>query len=111
MAVTIPREEMARTSPLFATVPWTMTPSAPSANKRKRTAIHMDYNENKYWAEGSDVLTEAEKVQFAKNLLELERQGILEWRDGTWGLATGVEIEETPAGPVARFLDKDEGSN
>jgi hypothetical protein len=63
----------------------------------------LGYNENKYWAEGSDVLTEAEKVQFAKDLLELERQGILEWRDGTWGLADGVEVEETPDGPVPRF--------
>lgn len=63
----------------------------------------MSYNDNKYWVEDSDVLSEAEKVQFAKDLLELERQGVLEYRDGTWGLAPGVEIEETPEGPVARF--------
>lgn len=63
----------------------------------------MDYNENKYWAEDSDVLTEAQKIQFAKDLLELERQGVIEYRDGLWGLASGVEVEETPDGPVARF--------
>jgi hypothetical protein len=67
----------------------------------------MDYNENKYWAEGSDLLTEAEKIQFAKELIELERQGILEYRDGLWGLAAGVEIAETPDGPVARFRKQD----
>jgi hypothetical protein len=71
----------------------------------------MDYNENKYWAEGSDVLTEAEKVQFAKNLLELERQGVIEYRDGKWGLATGVEIEEPHEGPVARFVNEEERGN
>lgn len=63
----------------------------------------MDYNENKYWAEDSDVLTEAQKIQFAKDLLELERQGVIEYRDGLWGLAAGVEVEETPTGVVARF--------
>jgi hypothetical protein len=77
----------------------------------KRKAIHMDYNENKYWVEDSDALSEAEKVQFAKDLLELEREGILEWRDGTWGLAEGVEVEETPDGPVTRIRNKEEGSN
>jgi len=73
--------------------------------------IHMDFNKNKYWVEDSDALTEAEKVQFAKDLLELERQGIFEYRDGTWGLADGVEIEETADGPVARFRNKEEGKN
>jgi len=63
----------------------------------------MDYNENKYWVEDSAALTEAEKLQMAKDLLELEREGILEYRNGTWGLAEGVEVEETSAGPVARF--------
>jgi hypothetical protein len=110
MAVTIPREEMARTSPRFATVQWTITPSSPSANERERKAIHMDYNENKYWAEDSDVLTEAQRIQFAKDLLELESQGVLEYRDGTWGLADGVEVEETPAGPVAHFRKHDDAS-
>ena len=72
----------------------------------------MDYNENKYWIEVSDALSEAERVQFAKDLLELERQGILEYRDGRWGLAAGIEIEETPEGaPVARFRNKEEGGN
>jgi hypothetical protein len=69
------------------------------------------YNDNKYWVEDSDALTEAEKVQFAKDLLELERQGIFEYRDGLWGLADGVEIEETPDGPVACFRNKEEGKN
>jgi hypothetical protein len=59
----------------------------------------MDYNENKYWVEDSDLLTEAEKIQFAKDLLELERQGVLEYRDGLW-LAADVEVEETPDGSV-----------
>jgi len=66
-----------------------------------------DYNENKYWLEVSDALSEAERVQFAKDLLELERQGVLNYRDGTWGLAEGVEVEETPDGPVARFRKTD----
>jgi hypothetical protein len=72
----------------------------------KRKAIHMDYNENKYWIEGSDLLTEAEKIRMAADLRELERQGVLEYRDGLWGLADGVEVEETPEGPVARFPKK-----
>jgi hypothetical protein len=33
----------------------------------------MDYNKYKYYVEDSDRLTEAEKFQFAKDLLELER--------------------------------------
>jgi hypothetical protein len=68
----------------------------------------MDYNEKKYWVEDSDLLSEAEKIRFAEDLLELERQGILEWRDGTWGLADGVEVEETPDGPVALFRKHDD---
>jgi len=68
-----------------------------------------DYNENKYWLEVSDALSEAERVQFAKDLLELERRGVLEYRDGAWGLAAGVEIEETANGPVPRFR-KTEGA-
>ena len=35
----------------------------------------MDYNEHKYWAEGSD-LTEVEKIQMAKDLRELESRGV-----------------------------------
>ena len=71
----------------------------------------MDFNSEKYFVENSDALTEAEKIQFAKDLIELERQGILEFCDGRWVLAPGVEIEETPEGPVARFSGKEEGSN
>ncbi len=66
----------------------------------------MNYNERKYWVEGSD-LTEAEKTQLATALRELERQGVIEYRDGRWGLAADVEIEETPDGPVARFSNKE----
>ena len=47
---------------------------------------------------------ETRKRKFAKGLFELERQGVLEYRDGFWGLAAGVEIEETPDGAVAHFL-------
>jgi hypothetical protein len=63
----------------------------------------VDFNKDKYYVNDSDRLTEAEKLQMAKDLLELERQGIFEYRDGTWGLADGVEVEETADGPVARF--------
>jgi hypothetical protein len=52
----------------------------------------MDFNTNKYFVENSRALTEAEKIQFAKDLIELERQGVIEYRDGKWGLAAGVEI-------------------
>jgi hypothetical protein len=72
----------------------------------KRKVIDMEHNENKYRVEDCDVLSDAEKVQFAKDLLELERQGILEYREGTWRLLDGVEIEETPDGPVARFRNQ-----
>ena len=68
----------------------------------------MDFNTDKYFVENSRALTEAEKIQFAKDLIELERQGVLEYRDGTWGLAAGVEIEETPAGPVVRLRKQDD---
>jgi len=72
----------------------------------------MDFNSEKYFVENSDALTEAEKIQFAKDLIELERQGVVEYRDGRWVLVPGVEIEETPDGPVARFRNKkEEGSN
>jgi len=50
----------------------------------------MDYNEHKYWAESSD-LTEAEKIQMAKDLRELESRGVIEFRDGRWGLAAGPQ--------------------
>ena len=44
----------------------------------------MDFNSEKYFVENSDALTEAEKIQFAKDLIELERQGVVEYRDGRW---------------------------
>jgi hypothetical protein len=50
----------------------------------------MDYNEHKYWVESSD-LTEAEKIQMAKDLRELERLGVIEFRDGRWGLVAGPQ--------------------
>jgi hypothetical protein len=65
----------------------------------------MRHNENKYWVENSD-LSEAEKTRMAQALRELESRGVLEYRDGRWGLADGVEIEETPDGPVARFRNQ-----
>jgi hypothetical protein len=70
----------------------------------------MDYNADKYWVEGSDLLTDAEKVQMAKDLRELESRGVIEFRVGRWELAAGVE--ETPEGPVARSaIKKEEGRN
>jgi hypothetical protein len=44
-----------------------------------------DYNEQKYWIESSD-LTEAEKIQMAKDLRELESRGVIEFRSGCWRL-------------------------
>ncbi len=58
----------------------------------------MDFNENKYYIADDNRLTELEKLQLAKDLLELERQGVLEYCDGHWRLAAGVEIEQTPDG-------------
>jgi hypothetical protein len=63
----------------------------------------MTHNENKYLVEDSDLLTEAEKIRMAQALRELESLGVLEYRDGRWGLAAGVEIEEAPEGALARF--------
>ena len=71
----------------------------------------MNYDENKYWVEDSDLLTKTEKIEFARELAELEWEGIIEHRDGAWRLAAGVEIDETPAGPVARVGNKEKGSN
>lgn len=67
----------------------------------------MDYNENKYFVEDSDVLTEQQKVQFAKDLRELERQGLIEWRDGCWQLAAETEINESD-GRVIRVSSTEE---
>jgi hypothetical protein len=44
----------------------------------------MDFNTDKYFVENSRALTEAEKIQFAKDLIELERKGVIEYRDGRW---------------------------
>ena len=62
----------------------------------------MNFNENKNYIADGNRLTKSEKRRLAKDLLELECQGILEYRDGRWGFAPGVEIEETPDGPVVR---------
>jgi hypothetical protein len=66
----------------------------------------MEHNRNKYYVEDSVVLTEAEKLEMARDLRTLELVGVLEHRDGTWGLAARVEIEETPEGPVTHFRNK-----
>lgn len=71
----------------------------------------MDFNENKYYIADDNRLTELEKLQLAKSLLELERQGVIEYRDGRWELAAGVEIEEKAGGPIALFRNKEEGGN
>jgi hypothetical protein len=71
----------------------------------------MDFNTDKYFVENSHPLTVAEKLEFAKDLIELERQGVIEYRDGMWCLAVGAEIEEASDGPAARFGNKEEGSN
>jgi hypothetical protein len=71
----------------------------------------MNHNANKYYLPENKELSESQKLGLAKALLELERQGVIEWRDGAWQLVTGVEIEETSDGPAARFLDTDDGSN
>ena len=63
----------------------------------KGNAMPTDYNEDKYWIESSD-LTEAEKIQMAKDLRELESRGAIQFRGGRWQLAAGVEVEETPDG-------------
>ena len=63
----------------------------------------MNFNEKKYYIAADSRLTELEKLQLAKDLLELERRGVLEYRAGAWGLAADVEIEETVNGPVTRF--------
>jgi hypothetical protein len=68
----------------------------------------MDHFMNKYYVEDSDLLTEAEKIEMARSLRELELKGVIEWRDGAWQLAANVEIEEIEEGPVARFRKKKE---
>lgn len=73
--------------------------------------MKMNHNANKYYLPENKELVESQKLGLAKALLELERQGVIEYRDGRWELTGGVEIEETPAGPVVPFLNKGEGSN
>ena len=73
--------------------------------------MKMSHNANKYYLPESKELSESQKLELAKALRELERQGVIEYRDGRWGLAAGVEIEETPGGPVTHFLDTEEGRN
>jgi hypothetical protein len=46
----------------------------------------MELNRDKYYLQHSDLLTEAEKIQMAKDLRELESRGVIEYRDGSWGL-------------------------
>jgi hypothetical protein len=57
----------------------------------KKALKAMNYNERKYWVEGSELLTEAEMIQMAKDLRELERLGVIEFRDGRWGLVAGPQ--------------------
>jgi hypothetical protein len=63
----------------------------------EENAVPVEYNEHKYWVESSD-LTEAEKIQMAKDLRELESRGVIQFRGGRWQLA-GVEVEEMRDGP------------
>jgi len=92
---------------------WDAADGCALARKREKHRVDNieSYNDNKYWVEDSDALTKAEKVQFAKDLLELGDRAPFEYRDGLWRLADGVEIEETPDGPVARFRNKEDGKN
>lgn len=72
---------------------------------------NMNYNTNKYYLPENNELSESQKLGLAKALLELERQGVVEYRGGQWRLASGVEIEDTPDGPVARSVNTDDGRN
>ncbi len=56
----------------------------------------MDYNADKYMIANSDLLTETEKLQMARDLRALELKGLIEWRDGAWQLSA----------TSARFGDK-----
>lgn len=69
-----------------------------------------DYNPNRYYIEDSDLLTEAEKIEIARSLRELELKGVIEWRHGAWQLVPNVGSEETEEGPVARFRNSKEGA-
>lgn len=61
----------------------------------------MDYDANKYWVVDSELLTETEKAKLATSLRELERRGVIEYRDGRWGLVAGADTEGTPEGEPA----------
>ena len=76
----------------------------------KGNAMPADYNAHKYWIESSD-LTEAERIQMAKDLRELESRGVFQFRGGRWQLAAGGEIEETPDGLHSNGEEKEEGCN
>jgi hypothetical protein len=59
----------------------------------------MNFNENKYYIANDNRLTELEKLQLAKDLLELERQGVLEYCDGRWGSRPASRSQRHPTGP------------
>ena len=69
----------------------------------------MDYNADKYLVEDSDLLTEAEKIEMARSLRQLELEGVIEWRDGAWQLAANVETEEPSQSPVEHSRNKEKG--
>lgn len=73
--------------------------------------MKMNHNANKYYLPESKELSESQKLELAKALLELERQGVLQYHDGRWHLTAGVEIEETPNGPLAHIPNEEEGTN
>jgi hypothetical protein len=103
------REDGASAGELNEFVKWWLRHNTVIRETDKKDA--MNFNKNKYYIADDNRLTELEKLQLAKDLLELERQGLLRYRDGVWELAAGVEIEETSDGPAARFGNKEEGSN
>jgi hypothetical protein len=69
----------------------------------------MDYNLNKYYVADSGLLTEAEKIEMARSLRQLELKGVIQWRDGVWQLAANVKSEVTSRPPVGRSGDKGKG--
>ena len=69
----------------------------------------MDYNADKYLVEDSDLLTEAEKIEMARSLRQLELKGVIEWRDGAWQLAANVESEVASQPPAGRSRNKEKG--
>jgi hypothetical protein len=77
----------------------------------KKALKAMNHNQRKYWVEGSELLTEGEMIQMARDLRELERQGVIEFRDGRWALSAGAEIADMPDDQMARLSNKEEGRN